>query len=69
MIQINVDAALLNLKIPPFTDINTITNTLQCWNDFAFIDSQQQEQFPIYFKHPEVQLADSPVNVSANYLR
>ena len=42
---------------------------MQCWNDFAFIEAQQETVFKSYYEHPALQLPDSLVNTSANYLR
>jgi len=49
--------------------IGWILRETQCWNDFAFIEAQQETVFESYYKHPALQLPDSLVNTSANYLR
>lgn len=49
--------------------IGWILRETQCWNDFAFIEAQQETVFKSYYEHPALQLPDSLVNTSANYLR
>jgi len=49
--------------------IGWILRETQCWNDFAFIEAQQETVFRSYYEHPALQLPDSLVNTSANYLR
>ena len=51
------------------TTYTILTSNLQCWNDFAFIEAQQETVFKSYYEHPALQLPDSLVNTSANYLR
>lgn len=65
----------IRVNCHPTADKNTeitigwILRETQCWNDFAFIEAQQEPVFESYYKHPSLQLPDSLVNTSANYLR
>merc|ERR1712241_665071 len=39
--------------------IGWILRETQCWNDFAFIEAQQEALFKSYYDHPGLQLPDS----------
>ena len=49
--------------------IGWILRETQCWNDFAFIEAQQNTLFENYYAKPWLQLPDNPANTSVNYLR
>ena len=49
--------------------IGWILRETQCWNDFAFIEAQQNTLFETYYHDPSLKLQDNPGNTSVNYLR
>jgi len=49
--------------------IGWILRETQCWNDFAFIEAQQEALFKTYYVAPWLQIPNALVNTSANYLK